>query len=335
MMASIERSDTATTPARIFEAPENEHRVVREAAGLLDRSERGKLAFSGDDAAEFLNGQVSNEVEALALGTGCYATLLTPKGRMLADLRILRPPTPFEGVWLDTERVALQTLFDGLRSHLIGYATELHKQTLEYGLLSLVGPTARDVLGDPPLADDEHANAAAQIAGTDVLLVATDLGVDVFCVAESLDAVRTQLEGSGAAPVSEAAVECLRIESGRPRFGLDMDASTMPQEAGIHARAVSYTKGCYVGQETVARLYWKGKPNRHLRALRLSAPALPGAELRCNGDVVGTLGSVAVSPTLGPIALALVRREVTDEQRLAVGEGDVSAQLVASPVARA
>jgi folate-binding protein YgfZ len=321
--------------ATIFAPSDDDYRVVSEGAALLDRSERGKLALSGDEAAEFLNGQVSNDVEALTAGSGCYATLLSPKGRMLADLRVLLPPAPFEGLWLDTERSALQALFDGLRLHLIGFSTELHKHTLQYGLLSLVGPGSRAVLGDPSLGRSEHANATARIADADALLVATDTGVDVFCAAESLDAVRAQLEREGAVPVAEAAAECLRVERGRPRFGLDMDDTTMPQEAAIHERAVSYSKGCYVGQETVARLYWKGKPNRHLRGLRLSEPAAPGDELRDDDRVVGELGSVALSPRLGPIALALVRREADAGTQLAVGADGASAELVELPFATA
>lgn len=323
-----------------FEAPDEEHRAVREAAGMLDRSARGKLALSGDDAAEFLNGQVSNDVDSLTPGSGCYATLLTPKGRMLADLRILRPADPFDGLWLDTERSTLQALFDALRSHLIGYTAQLHKHTLEYGLLSLAGPAARSVVRDA--ADDrvetgaaEHGNVSARIANADVLLVATDVGVDVFCAAAALPAVRAQLESDGATAVSEAAFECLRVERGRPRFGLDMDDTTMPQEAGIHERAVSYSKGCYVGQETVARLYWKGKPNRHLRGLRLSSPAASGSELRHGEVAVGTLGSVAMAPRLGAIALALVRREVEPGERLTVGDEAVSADVVELPFAAA
>src|SRR3712207_1800256 len=120
----------------------------------------------------------------------------------------------------------------------------------------------------------------------------------------------TTLFRSGALPVSEAAAEVLRVERGRPRYGVDLDDATIPQEAGLNERAVSFTKGCYVGQETVARLFYKGKPNRHLRGLRLaSAEAATGDELRLGDKVVGRLGSVVVSPRVGPIALALVRRE--------------------------
>ena len=109
--------------------------------------------------------------------------------------------------------------------------------------------------------------------------------------------------------VSDDAVECRRIESGRPRLGLDMDGDTIPQAAGINERAISFSKGCYVGQETVARLHYKGKPNRHLRGLQLTAPAARGDEILLGDKVVGRIGSTCESPRLGPIALALVRRE--------------------------
>jgi folate-binding protein YgfZ len=309
-----------------------EHRTLLEGVGLFDRSARGKLAVTGDEAADFLDSLLSNDVKGLVAGTGCYATLLTHKGRMLADVRILRTA---EGVWLDTERPGLQALFDALTQFRIGYRAELHKRTLQRGLLSLIGPGADRLLTTPP-GEDEHANAPATIGAVAVLAVRTDVGLDVICPSEELDAVRAELEAAGAVPVGEATVECLRVERGRPRFGVDMDETTMPQEAAINERAVSYTKGCYVGQETVARLYWKGKPNRHLRGLRLSAPAEPGAPLRLAETEVGVLASVAISPVHGPIALALVRRAAAPGDVLRVGaDGAVTATVTELPFATA
>jgi folate-binding protein YgfZ len=309
-----------------------EHRTLLEGVGLFDRSARGKLAVTGDEAADFLDSLLSNDVKGLVAGTGCYATLLTHKGRMLADVRILRTA---EGVWLDTERPGLQALFDALTQFRIGYRAELHKRTLQRGLLSLIGPGADRLLTTPP-GEDEHANAPATIGAVAVLAVRTDVGLDVICPSEELDAVRAELEAAGAVPVGEATVECLRVERGRPRFGVDMDETTMPQEAAINERAVSYTKGCYVGQETVARLYWKGKPNRHLRGLRLSAPAEPGSPLRLAETEVGVLASVAISPVHGPIALALVRRAAAPGDVLRVGaDGAVTATVTELPFATA
>jgi folate-binding protein YgfZ len=287
-----------------------DYAILRDDCGLLDRSERGKLALSGPDAAEFLGGQVTNELSDLQIGSGRYAAFLTHKGKMLGDLRILAVEDE-EGrleLALDTERVALQALFDMIRRFKVGYAVELHKRTLERALLSLIGPRSAELAGVDPGAD-EHDNALVEIDGIEALAIRTDLGVDLLCDAEAKAVLADALRERGASSVGEAAAECLRIESGRPRFGIDIDESVIPQEAGLNSRAVSFTKGCYVGQETVARLYYKGKPNRHLRGLLLSAPAAPGTELRLGEKVVGQLGSYADSPRLGPIGLGMVRRE--------------------------
>jgi folate-binding protein YgfZ len=305
-----------------------EHRLLVEACGIVDRSERGKLALTGAEAKEFLNGQVTNEIVALAPGQGCQACFLTHKGKMLGDLRVLDSGGE---LWLDCERVALQPLFNMIRRYKLGMDVELHKRTLERGLLSLVGPDAGAVTGAEDLASEEHANRAGEIEGIDVVAVATDVGVDLICDAERTADLREALIGRGARPVSEAAAECLRIERGRPRFGVDLDEGTMPQEAGLHLQAVSFTKGCYVGQETVARLFYRGKPNRHLRGLRLSAPTQPGDAIALGERQVGTVGSTTLSPTHGPIALALLRREAEPGMAVAVSGAGLAATVVELP----
>jgi len=296
---------------------------------LVDRSERGKLALTGSQAAEFLNGQVTNDVEALAPGEGLYAAFLTPKGKMLGDLRVLRT-APGE-LLLDTERVALQALFDLVRRGVIGWDAELHKRTLQTALLSLLGPRAREVTGAEVagLPETEHAHREAELASVPVRLVATAGGVDVLCDAEQATAVRDALLVAGAVQASEAAADVVRIAAGRPRYGVDLDETTIPQEAGLNDRAVSFTKGCYIGQETVARLFYKGKPNRLLRGLRLSAPVTGGTPLRLGERDVGRVGSVAVSPTHGPIGLAIVRREAEPGAMLTAGEA--TAEVVELP----
>ncbi|MEY2441660.1 MAG: hypothetical protein QOJ46_1086, partial [bacterium] len=263
-----------------------EHLVLRRECGLVDRSERGKLALTGAEAKSFLAGQVTNDTVGLEAGNGCYAAFLTHKGKMLGDLRVLATE---DELLLDTERPSLQALFDMVRRFKIGFDVELHKRTVQRGLLSLVGPRARAIAGAEDLPDSEHAHRAGEIAGHAVRLISTDVGVDVLCDAEDTEAVRAALEDAGAVPVSESATEIVRVERGRPRYGLDLDDTTIPQEAGLNERAVSFTKGCYVGQETVARLFYRGKPNRHLRGLRLSEPAEVGAELHLGERVVGRL----------------------------------------------
>src|SRR3954467_1510109 len=157
------------------------YRALTQRAGVVDRSEIGKPALTGGHAAEMLNGQVSNDVEGLAPGAGCYAALLTNKGKMLGDLRLLNAR---KELLLLTERSALQALFDQLRRGVIGWDAELHKRTLQQGLLSVIGPLARAPAGASHLPAAEHANRRSEIGGAGVVLVATDLGVDVICAAE-------------------------------------------------------------------------------------------------------------------------------------------------------
>jgi tRNA-modifying protein YgfZ len=306
------------------------YRAITEACGLVDRSERGKLALTGSEAKSFLHGQVTNEVEGLEPGRGCYAAFLTHKGKMLGDLRILDFG---DELLLDTERVALQELFNMIRRYKLGRDVELHKRTVQMGLLSLIGPHARRVAGADALGEAEHDNVRAEIGGEPVVLVATDVGVDVFCAADATEPVRAALATGGAEPVPEEAAEVLRVERGRPRYGVELDDSVIPQEAGLNERAVSFDKGCYVGQETVARLFYRGKPNRHLRGLRLSGPAATGDALVLGEKQVGRLATVAVSPVHGTIALAIVRREAPPGTTLAVAGTDTTAEVVELPFA--
>src|SRR3954451_1883075 len=155
------------------------NQVIGPGCAFLDRSERGKLALTGGEAKSFLAGQVTSDVESLTPQTGQYAALLTHKGKMLADLRILDLG---DELWLDTERGALQALFDTIRRAKIGYDVELHKRTLQQSLFSLLGPRAREVAGADAagLGEAEHDNARGELG----VLVTTDLGVDVICAAE-------------------------------------------------------------------------------------------------------------------------------------------------------
>jgi folate-binding protein YgfZ len=296
----------------------SDYELLREEAGLVDRSERGKLWLTGSEAAEFLQGQVSNDVVALEPGGGCYATLLDHKGKIRADLRVLRGP---DWLRLDTEPAALAVLAHTVSTYSLGREVSAEDETSSLALLSLVGPEARAALdaAPPPV---EHA----WVEGEHGLYVATDLGVDVLCPADDAEAVKAAL---GVREVGAAAAECLRVESGRPRLGFELDSSTIPQEAGLNERAVSFTKGCYVGQETVARLHYKGRPNRHLRGLRLASAVAPGEEVRLGERPVGRLGSSCVSPRLGHIALAVLRREAEPGARVSAGE--VAGEVVELP----
>ena len=303
--------------------------TLTDTVSIVDRAGRGRLALTGPDAKSFLQGQLTNDIEALEPGRGCYAAFLTHKGKMLGDLRVLDSG---DELLLSCERVALQPLFNMIRRYKLGSDVELHKRTIEMGELSLIGPGARSLAGAPDsLGSSEHDNAWAEIGGHPVLLVVTDVGLDIFCDASRLEGVRGTLLAAGAGEGTEEAAEILRVELGRPRYGLDLDENVIPQEAGLNERAVSFEKGCYVGQETVARLFYRGKPNRHLRGLRLSEPVEAGAVLRLGEKEVGRVSSPVLSPSHGPIALALVRREAAPGDTVSVGDGGVTATVSELP----
>lgn len=304
-----------------------QYRQLREECGLLDRSSRGKLLVTGPEAAEYLQGQLTNDVEALQPGEGQYAALLDRKGHMQADMRVLRLESG--EIWIDTEPEAVAAAGRHLQMYKVGREVEIADVGSERTILSLIGPRSAEIAGTAVLP--ENANEATAVAGTECIAIGTVPGIDLIAAAGEAERLREALLNSGAVEVSAAAAEILRIESGVPRYGAEMGAETMPAEAGIVEAAVSFTKGCYIGQETVARLHYKGRPNRHLRGLRLSAPASSGAELRLGEKEVGRLGGSCVSPAFGPIGLAIVRREAEPGTELVVGEDGVTAEVIDLP----
>jgi folate-binding protein YgfZ len=306
---------------------DGQYRALREEAGYL-RRERAMLLVKGPDAAEYLQGQLTNDIEALAPERGCYAALLDRKGHLQADMRVLHLETG--DIWLDLETGPAESVLKHLRTYSIGRDVEVENVTELWGITSLIGPRASELAGVVGLAP-EHAQRYRDWEGVEVLAVATDLGIDLITPFGQVDRLGELLIAAGAVQVSEAAAEILRVESGRPRFGLDMGPESMPAEAEITERAVDFEKGCYIGQEPVARLHYRGKPNRRLRGLRLSAPAQHGAPLRLGDREVGTIGTAALSPAHGPIALAVIRREAEDGDQLTVGNGEATAQVADLP----
>jgi tRNA-modifying protein YgfZ len=304
-----------------------QYRQIREDCGVLARDGRAIIAVTGPDGAEYLQGQLTNDVEALAVGEGQYAALLDRKGKMQTDLRVLRIGE--EEIQLDLEPEPLPRALKHLTMYSIGRDVSVADASTERALLSLVGPRAVEIAGTAPLR--EYGSQPTRIAGIEVVAAGTREGIDLFCAAADRERLLAALIDAGAVEVSAEAVEIVRVEAGVPRYGAEMDAGTMPAEAAIVEDAVSFTKGCYIGQETVARLHYKGKPNRHLRGLRLSGAAAPGAPLRLGEKEVGTLGGSVVSPAFGPIGLAIVRREAEPGTELTVGEDGVTAEVVALP----
>ena len=302
--------------------------LLDSGCGVIDRSHRGRLILDGPDAAALLQGQLSNDIEAMSPGQGCEAGMLSPKGKLLGIVRVLSLTE--HRFALDTDRVSLQELFDRIRRAGVGHQAELEKATLETAQLSLIGPKAARVTGTTDLLE-EHAHREALMGGARVRLVATWEGVDLILPAGNLEGVTTALLAAGATVGDEAAAECLRVEAGVPRFGIDLDETVIPQEADLNQRLVSFTKGCYVGQETVARLFYRGSPNRVLRGLLLDSPVEPGTPLLLDDREVGRVGSVSAPIGDSVTALALVRLEA--EPGAVVTAGGVEAEVVELPFA--
>ena len=316
-------AEAATTPVEL----DGQYRALREEAGFL-RRDRAALLVRGGDATEYLQGQLTNDVEALEPQHGCYAALLDRKGHLQSDMRVLRLDNG--EIWLDLEPDPAPAVLKHLRTYSIGREVEIQDASARWAISSLIGPRAGELAGFEGLGL-EHAQRFREWDGVEVLAVATDVGLDLLTRVEQAASLAELLRVAGAAEVSEPAAEIIRVESGRPRFGLDMGPESMPAEAGITERAVNFDKGCYIGQEPVARLHYRGKPNRTLRGLRLSEPADHGAALLLGEREVGTIGTACLSPALGPIALAIVRREAQNGDRLAVGDGRATAEVAELP----
>ena len=254
---------------------------------------RSFVAVRGPEAASYLNRMVSNEVEALAVGESCEALLLTPKARIVAPLRAWRRAD--DDFLLLTEPEAGERLLrELLRSRFAAkceIALEEHRSVV--------------VLGAEELVLNQHQ-----------VVVNLDYGVPAV---ELVDADPPE----GAEPIAEEDLERLRILARTPRLGRELDDRVMPAEAGLEHRAISFTKGCYPGQEPVARLHFRGHPNRGLRVVVLDAGELPpyDAELVHDGKAVGRITSAARDPERGMVALAYVRREIPVGSRLELGDG--------------
>lgn len=307
-----------------------QYRAIREGAALVERPERAAIAVTGPEAADYLQGQLTNDVESLSPGEGAYAALLDRKGHLQADLRALRLAD--DEYLLEAEGEAGPALLRHLSTYKIGRQVEIGDRSSELALTSVLGPAAASLTGAEGLRP-EHAHREISVAGTGCRAIATDNGIDLLCAPAETEAMRRALLDAGAEAASEAAAEIVRVESGRPRFSRELSGAPMPAEAGIVERAVNFEKGCYIGQEPVARLHYRGKPNRQLRGLRLSAAVEPGAALTLGEKEVGAIATSCTSPALGPIALAIVRREAEPGATLEVA-GGATAEVVELPFPR-
>ncbi len=290
---------------------------------LRYRPERLRLRFTGAKAAETITGLVTSDVLALAPGQGQYSAALTPRGKVIADLRILALE---DGFLVDTNEAAARGFEAMVRKYVNPRLARYENLSDVTGDVGLFGAGSSVLLhealgsGSPSLDLADYAHVSVRAGGESVIVVRVpDFGVEGYEAIgprPAIEALAARLVDGGAEDSNSgfALLTASRIEAGRPEWGVDMDDSTLAQEADLdRLGAISFTKGCYTGQETVARVHYRGHVNRQLRGLRLGGVALPpaGSELR-NGEgiAVGTLLSAAVSPARGPVALAMVRREV-------------------------
>ncbi|MCU0622397.1 MAG: hypothetical protein MUF53_00890 [Gemmatimonadaceae bacterium] len=305
--------------------------ALHTTAAWFDRGTRGRTIIEGAQAAAMLTGLVTNDVLALTPGTGQYAAAPTPKGKVLADLRILCvgegrllidvPPRAAAG-W---RAMIAKFLPPRLAKHRDA-GSELGCWGVYGPLAARVAADATGIAGDALLALPPYGHLAFGDGGAfQVVMRSVDLGTDregfdLFGPPAALDAARERSRAAAQVPDvthgpwpigDDATFHVARIEAGRPEWGLDMDDGTIPQEANFDdLRAISYTKGCYTGQETIARVHFRGHVNRHLRSLASDAPMPSGATLHDGEREVGDIRSSAQSPRRGAIALAMVRREV-------------------------
>ncbi len=301
-----------------FGAPDAEYAALRAGAGLLDLSLRGKLCLTGPDRAAFLHNMVTNDVLALRPGQGCNAAKLSVQGKMEGALHVLCLE---DALWCDVDPGAAVRVLEGLRKHLIMEDATIEDRTDGWALLALQGPQAERVLSTAGVAAALVPGAAldheaARIGGAAVRVVRNDHcgggGFDFWVEGADAPAVWRALAAAGAQPVGLAALDVRRIEAGIPWFGSEITGEQFPQEAGLEAGWISYTKGCYLGQETISRLHHLGHVNRTLRGLHLGDGAVPprGAELYAGDRRVGVVTSATQSPHFRhAVALAYVHRE--------------------------
>ena len=300
------------------------YQAARERAAFLDRSARGRLVLTGQDRATYLQGLLTNDIAALTAGHGCYAAYLTPQGRMIADLWVYELG---DLILLDLAGEVKPAVLAKLEQFIFSEDVQLGDVTDTFGQIAVVGPRAADLLsswleestgllGALP----EHGNMRAAMDGHPVIVARVsdtgEPGFDVYVEREHVMAFKARLTSAGIVEADAESAEALRIESGIPVFHADMDEETIPLEAGIESRAISTTKGCYVGQEVIIRVLHRGhgRVAKRLVGLLLEGESVParGALVRARDREIGRVTSAVRSPALArPIALGYVHRDFT------------------------
>jgi folate-binding protein YgfZ len=339
----------------------NEYDIAHERAGLVDRSTRGTVEVAGADRIVFLQGLLTNDIKSLVPGEGCYAAWLTPQGRMITDMRVVALD---DRILIDVRAMDAPSIAHRLEQLIFSEDVQVEDLTDKISQIRVVGPggpraviAALGTLTTGPLALTQHdlehwsdyQSGTCVLDDVQVLVVRDDelgvMGYDVYILGSAHLAaagrLQASLEGQGLAALDRQTTETLRIEAGRPLFGVDMDRETIPLEAGIENRAISFSKGCYVGQEVIVRVTSRGHGRvvRKLVGLVFDNPRVParGDPLFADAREIGRVTSAAYSQAVGaPIALGYVHRDFAEPgTHVAIGrDGSEAGVVTPLPVRR-
>lgn len=297
----------------------SEYRAVRTAAGMSDLSGRGKLRMTGADRQRFLHRVVTNDVEQLEAGVGVYACMLTPQGKIISDMTV---HVREDDLLIDVEPGMAEVLRDTLDRYALMDDVEIADVTAQYGLIGVSGRRADDCiqhLAGPLAPLPPGAHAEIELSGVHATVARThrtgELDYDIYVSAESADEIWKALlagvgDGVPCVPIGYETLEVLRVEAGIPRCTAELDDRIIPNEA-VKERAVSFTKGCYIGQEPVVMMEHRGRPNRLLSGLVIEGETLPehNALIRKDGKDAGWITTAVHGRAVdGIIALGFVRR---------------------------
>ena len=296
----------------------DQYHAARNAAALIERSSQGTVALTGADRASFLHALLTNDIATLKQGQGVYAAYLTPQGRMISDMRVIETGNR---LLLSVDRDVAAPLAERFDKLIFSEDVQV-RNAVDIAVLGVHGPSAARMIQHATGLSVSDLLAQYENVTVGPLTVVRDdaLGVpgfDVYLPAVDRDALRAKLVEAGAVAASEETAETLRIEAGRPRFGVDMSTDTIPLEAGLEDRAISFTKGCYVGQEVIVRVMHRGQGRvaRRLVSIVITNGSVPahGDKILRGDRVVGEITSATHSPKLdSPLALGYVKREDAD-----------------------
>ena len=313
---------------------ETQYRAVRERAGVFDRNNRGKVRATGADCLRFLHGMVTHTVESLAENHGNYAAVTSARGQTLLDVWVHRLENC---VWLETEDGLAAKLIETLNRYLIADDVALADESDAWAIFGVQGPEAHEVIGrvvnrvSPDLP--EHHTVARTFDGVPIWVTARSFtgepGCDLRIARAHADLLWQALIAAGGMPIGQQVAEILRVEAGIPRYGAEIDESVTPIESGLY-RAVDFDKGCYIGQEVIAKMHFRGRPRRYLTGLLLDNSA--SGDVTVNGKTVGRVATCVKSLGLNRvIALAIMRRGYHEAGQKVVLSDNSGAEVVALP----